>query len=77
MDEQKYFTKGSKLEDETILIHKIIHSLNTIRNKGLIIKLDMKNSFARVNWYFLLCMIENNRFVEGWIGWILVLIGNP
>lgn len=47
--EQKAFVKGHKIMDGAILIHELIHSLKFHKNKGLLLKLDMKKAFDRFN----------------------------
>lgn len=54
LDEQKDFIQGRQLMDGAILIHELIHSLNTMGDKGFLIKLDMKKLFNRINWSFLM-----------------------
>lgn len=76
-DEQKAFTQGRQLVDGVIVVHELIHSLSSNGTKGLLIKLDMKKAFDRLNWVFLGQMMRKLGFDSGWIQWIHALIGNP
>lgn len=76
-DEQKAFIRGRQLIDGAIQIHELIHSLCSNKSKGLLLKLDMKKAFDRVNWQFLQCTMGKLGFNDGWIQWIFALIGNP
>lgn len=76
-DEQKAFKNKRQLIDGPILIHKLLHSLQSSGRKGLLIKLDMKKPFDRINWSFLLGIMKKFGFEDQWINWIAALIKNP
>ena len=48
-----FFFKGRHLIDNVIQVQEAIHSSSCRKEKGMIIKLDMKNAFDRVNLSFL------------------------
>ena len=51
--QQGVFVKGRHLIDNVIQVQEAIHSSFQRKEKGMIIKLDMKNAFDRVNLSFL------------------------
>jgi len=53
--------------DGAILIHELIHSLSANKDKGLLIKLDMKKAFDKVHRSFLLGTLEKLGFGHAWI----------
>lgn len=63
--------------DGAILIHELIHSLHKQKSKVLILKLDLTKIFDRINWDFLVCMMEKFGFDAKWTQWILSLTTNP
>jgi hypothetical protein len=38
--------------DSLILVHEIIHSLNTTQNLGILIKLDLSKDFDKLRWKY-------------------------
>ena len=52
-ENQGGFVQGRKIADNIILVQEAIHFSITQREKGMVIKLDLANSFDRVNYDFL------------------------
>lgn len=76
-EDQKVFIKGRHLLYGVSIIHELIHSLNRANKKGLLLKLDMKKAFDRVNWGFLSQIMKNLGFANDWIQWAISLFTTP
>jgi len=44
--------------------------MHSAKKPGLIIKLDYKKAYDRVNWDFLFEILKSRGFSSTWIGWI-------
>jgi hypothetical protein len=64
----KIFTKV--LTNRMVATHEILHSVHQGKKKGFILKLDYEKTYDKVNWQFLLEILEKRGFRTNWIGWI-------
>jgi hypothetical protein len=69
-ENQGRFIKGRQLVDNIILVQEVLHSSNQIKEKGMIIKLDLTNDFDRVRHNFLFKVMEKFSFAPEFIRWI-------
>ncbi|KAM2136540.1 hypothetical protein ACFX1R_006290 [Malus domestica] len=59
-ENQSAFVAGKQIQDNILVVHEILHSLNHQRkenHKGMAIKLDMAKAYDHVEWEFLLSMM--------------------
>jgi len=56
------FVEGRHILDNVIQVHETIHSSNKRKEKGMLIKLDMANTFDRVNCSFLIKVLLSFGF---------------
>jgi hypothetical protein len=63
--------------DNITLVKEVLHSSNQIKDKGMIIKLDLANAFDRVRHNFLFKVMENFGFSPAFINWIKACIRFP
>ncbi|CAN6724078.1 unnamed protein product [Malus baccata var. baccata] len=64
-DNQSAFVAGKQIQDNILVVHEILHSLNhqsKDMQKGMAIKLDMAKAYDRVEWDFLLSMMSKLGF---------------
>ena len=69
---QGAFVPDRIIQDNILIAHEIFHSF---KNKGgqsgwLAIKLDMEKAYDRLEWSFILAMLQKFGFHPQWIGWI-------
>lgn len=76
-EEQKAFIKNRHLLDGLTTIHELLHSLQRYNRKGLLLKLDMKKAFDRINWSFLQKLLLQPGFEEAWVSWLSSLFMSP
>ena len=73
-DNQSAFIPGRQIIDNVIIAHESIHCLNNMRsgsNAFMALKLDMSKAYDRVEWQFVVKMMEQMGFCQTWIKWIL------
>jgi len=47
--EKDIFVKGRQIIDEITTMHEILHSLNSGKDEGILIKLNIQKAYDRVN----------------------------
>jgi hypothetical protein len=60
-----------------VLVQEAIHTSFVAKEKGMVIKLDMKNAFDRVRHSFLFQVLQKFGFSPNFIHWIASCIGGP
>jgi hypothetical protein len=76
---QSAFVPKRNIQDNTILAHELLHTFKAKRGKGgfMFLKMDMEKAFDRMEWTFLLAILEKLGFSSTWISWIRVCISTP
>ena len=60
--QQNGFVPGRQIVDSIITVHENIHSLSVSKNVGFLLKLDLSKAYDRVDWNFLLRVLEDFGF---------------
>jgi hypothetical protein len=76
-ENQGCFLKNKKITDNVVLVQEAIHSSIKIKDLGMVIKLDMENSFDCVKHSFLFSDLKAYGFSDTFIRWIKACIGSP
>jgi hypothetical protein len=76
---QSAFVPNRNIQDNTILAHELLHFFKAKRGKGgfMFLKMDMEKAFDRMEWNFLLAILDKLGFSSIWISWIRVCISTP
>jgi hypothetical protein len=71
--ELSWYVKGRQIMNNTILAHKVIHSLKSTQTPGMLIKLDLSKALDRISWKYMCSLLEAFDFEKAWIDWIMKL----
>jgi hypothetical protein len=66
---QTAFFKGRYILESVVIAHEVLHSVLSCRGQGLVLKLDYEKAYDKVNWQFLLDILEKRGFGKRWIEW--------
>ena len=67
LENQGGFIKGWKIGDNIILVQEAIHSSQKNGDKGMVVKLDLANTFDRVSHSFLLQAMQRFGFDSNFV----------
>lgn len=69
LEVQSSFVKNRNISDSLFISNEVVHSIQSNRVQGLILKLDFAKAFDSVNWSFLFHVMEHMSFLRnGWGG---------
>jgi len=73
---QTAFIPGRHIQDNSILAHEMLHSLKSKRGRGglMAVNIDMEKAFDKMEWNFLLVILQKLGFHAKWINWIRLCI---
>ena len=76
---QGAFVPERLIQDNILLAHEIFHSFRRKGGKSgwIAIKLDMEKAHDRLEWPFVLTMLEKLGFCPRWISWVKECISTP
>lgn len=66
-DSQIAFVPGRFILDGVVVLHEVIHDISSKNKQGIILKLDFKKAYDKVQWSFLFDVIRKNGLNERWI----------
>lgn len=69
-DSQAAFIKGRLIGDNIVIAHEILHHTRITKQKGILLKLDFEKAFDKVNWDFLVEILEARGFGTLFVNWI-------
>ena len=75
--EQSGFMEGRQIFDGVILVHELIHSLQSSWQPCMLIKLDIAKAYDKLSWKFISKMLEAYGFCQDWVEWVMGLISTP
>ena len=67
---QNAFVEGRQILDAALIANEVIDSLLKRKESGVLCKLDLEKAYDRINWDFLLSVMQKMGFGEKWVGWI-------
>eukprot|EP00253_Pinus_taeda_P014551 PITA_14551 len=76
-ENQGGFLANRKISDSILLVQEAIHSSQSRKEKGFILKLDLANAFDRVRHSFLLVVLQKIGFVVPFLDLIKACISDP
>jgi hypothetical protein len=72
--EQFGFLNGHQIHEAIGVAQEGLHSLRTMRSKGVVLKIDLSKSFDRVSWSFIRLLLTHLGFEVPFIKWIMACI---
>ena len=67
---QNAFVEGQQIMDAVLIANEAIDSILKSNRGAILCKLDIEKAYDDVDWSFLLAVLENMGFGEGWCSWI-------
>lgn len=61
------------MTDSLIIENEVVHSIQSNKFKGLVLKLDFAKTFDTVSWSFLFQVLEEFGFASLWIEWLKLI----
>ena len=53
--------------DRALILHEVLHQLKITKHKGIVPKLDFEKAYDKVNWKFLVEVLNMKGFAGKWI----------
>jgi hypothetical protein len=75
---QSAFVASKNIQDNTILAHELLHSFKHKRDKGgfMFLNMDMEKVFDKMEWDFILAIMQKLGFHSSWLNWIKLCISS-
>lgn len=67
---QSAFLKGRYILDNVVICQEIIHYSQHAKQSGVIIKIDFEKAYDKINWEYLIEVLQHRGFGPTWITWI-------
>lgn len=67
---QSAFLKNRYILDNVVLCHEVIHHCKHTNQKGVVIKIDFEKAYDKINWNYLLRIMNDRGFGDQWISWM-------
>jgi hypothetical protein len=74
--EQFGFLNGRQIHEAIGVAQEGLHSLRTLRSKGVVLKIDLSKSFDQVSWSFIKLLLTHLGFEVPFIRWIMDFISS-
>jgi hypothetical protein len=71
---QTVFIKGGYILESVVTAHEILHSVHHSKSQGFVLKLDYEKAYDKINWEFLIDILEKRGFGGKWIDWIRCIL---
>jgi retron-type reverse transcriptase len=69
--EQFGFLNGRQIHEAIRVAQEGLHSLKSLRSKGVVLKIDLSKAFDRVSWSFIRLLLTHLGFEVPFIRWIM------
>ena len=66
-ESQTTFIPGRHILDRALILHEVLHQLKITKHKGIVPKLDFEKAYDKVNWKFLVEVLNMKGFAGKWI----------
>jgi hypothetical protein len=70
---QSAFIRGRNLHDNFLLVRQLARNINSNREAGVLLKLDISRAFDSISWTSLFQVLKQLGFSDKWIQWLAIL----
>lgn len=74
LEEQTRFVEGRQILNNIIQAHKIVHSLKSNKQVGMIMLLDLAKDFDKLSWSYIRVVLRAYGFDHNRIKWVMALV---
>lgn len=71
---QTAFIPGRFILEGIVMLHEVLHHMRVHHQQGIILKLDFEKAYDKVQWGFMMEVLEKKNFLEKWIEWMKQVI---
>ncbi|KAM0834610.1 hypothetical protein ACQ4PT_063479 [Festuca glaucescens] len=71
---QSAFIKGRNLHDKFMLVRQLARKINSRKEVGVLLKLDISRAFDSLSWSFLFEVLRHLGFPEIWLRWVAIAL---
>jgi hypothetical protein len=68
------FLLGRNVMEGVIILHETIHEMHRNKQNGVILKIDFKKAYDKINWSFVQQTLRMKGFSPTWCKWIASFI---
>jgi hypothetical protein len=70
---QSAFIRGRNLHDNFMLVRQLARKINSDREAGVLLKLDIARAFDSISWAFLFQVLKHLGLSNKWLSWLAIL----
>jgi hypothetical protein len=70
---QSAFIRGRNLHDNFMLVRQLARKINSDREAGVLLKLDISRAFNSISWAFLFQVLKHLGLTNKWLSWLAIL----
>lgn len=70
---QSAFIQGRQISDSILIANEVIHSLQSKKSVGMVLKIDFEKAFDKIRWDFVFEVLRCMHFDKKWIDWITAI----
>lgn len=73
-ENQSAFLPGRYILEGVVILHEVLHELRVTKKEGVILKLDFKKAYDKINWGFRMEVLSRKNFPHKWVHWMRQII---
>jgi hypothetical protein len=68
------FIPGRNIMEGVIVLHETLHEMHRKKQSGVILKIDFKKAYDKLNWNFIQQTLRMKDFLPTWHRWVASLM---
>ena len=73
-EEQASYVEGRQILNKIIQVHKVVHSLKSNKQVGMIMQLHLVKAYDKLSWSYIRAVLSDYGFDHNWIRWVMALV---